>query len=389
MPSLQYGTVVIGGGFYGSRLALKLRRAGETVLLVERDSQLMARASLRNQARVHNGYHYPRSILTSLRSRLNYARFLDEYGECVDRSFPHYYAVARGMSKITAAQFVEFCRRIGAPLTPAPAAVKRLFDSSRIDSVFEVQECAFDAAKLRARMTADLEAAGVEVVFDTEAVSLARATWDGQGADVSMSRAGVQQTVRANLVLNCTYSRLNHLLARSGAATIPAKHELTEMALVEPPPALAGAAVTVMDGPFFSLMPYPSRGSFTLSHVRYTPQCSWLDEPGAPVADGDALLAGRESRFVHMVRDAQRYLPVMRDTRYLDSIWEVKTIMPRSEQDDSRPILLRRSNEHPACLTVLGAKLDSVYDVEDALARVLAAGGADRPLPTDRSRLSV
>jgi hypothetical protein len=90
-----------------------------------------------------------------------------------------------------------------------------------------------------------------------------------------------------------------------------------------------------------------------------------------------------------MVRDAQRYLPVMRDTRYLDSIWEVKTIMPRSEQDDSRPILLRRSDEHPACLTVLGAKLDSVYDVEDALARVLAEGGADRSLPTDRSQLSV
>ena len=49
------------------------------------------------------------------------------------------------------------------------------------------------------------------------------------------------------------------------------------MALVEPPAELGGAAVTVMDGPFFSLMPYPSRGLFTLSHVRYTPHCSWHD----------------------------------------------------------------------------------------------------------------
>jgi glycine/D-amino acid oxidase-like deaminating enzyme len=393
MPSLRYGTVVIGGGFYGARLALKMRQRGGTVLLVERGSQLMTRASLRNQARVHHGYHYPRSILTSLRSRLNYARFLDEYGECADRSFPHYYAVARGMSKTTAAQFAEFCRRIGAPLTPAPAAVKRLFDSSRIDSVFEVQECAFDADKLRARMMADLQAAGVEVALDTEAISLARAGWDGTNADVALTHAGNEQperTVRADLVLNCTYSRLNHLLARSGAATIPAKHELTEMALVEPPAALAGAAVTVMDGPFFSLMPYPSRGLFTLSHVRYTPQCSWVDEPGAPIADGDALLAGRQSRFVHMVRDAERFIPAMRDTRYVDSIWEVKTIMPRSEQDDSRPILLRRSHEHPACLTVLGAKLDSVYDVEEALDATLVGGGGEGgPLTTDSRQLAV
>jgi hypothetical protein len=46
-------------------------------------------------------------------------------------------------------------------------------------------------------------------------------------------------------------------------------------------------------------------------------------------------------------------------------------VMPRSEQDDSRPILLRRSAEHPACITVLGAKIDSVYDVEDALRKLL------------------
>jgi hypothetical protein len=172
-------------------------------------------------------------------------------------------------------------------------------------------------------------------------------------------------------VLNCTYSRLNHLLARSNAATIPAKLELTEMALIEPPFALGGAAVTVMDGPFFSMMPYPSRGLYTLSHVRYTPHCNWHDRPGEPIADVGDPSRGRTTRFVHMVRDAERYLPAMRESRYVDSLWEVKTLMPRSEQDDSRPILLRRSAEHPGCLTVLGAKIDSVYDVEEALSAFL------------------
>ena len=138
-------------------------------------------------------------------------------------------------------------------------------------------------------------------------------------------------------------------------------------ALVEPPAELGGAAVTVMDGPFFSMMPYPSRGLFTLSHVRYTPHCNWHDRAGEPVRDAEWLLAKPRTRFEHMVRDAQRYLPAMRGARYADSLFEVKTVMPRSEQDDSRPILLRRCDEHPALLTVLGAKIDSVYDVEDAL----------------------
>jgi hypothetical protein len=82
---------------------------------------------------------------------------------------------------------------------------------------------------------------------------------------------------------------------------------------------------------------------------------------------------------MHMVRDAARYLPVMRHCRYSDSLWEVKTVMPRSEQDDSRPILLQRNPQFPMCLTVLGAKIDSVYDVEDALSAVLSPNEAPRP----------
>ena len=368
--SNTYDAVIVGGGFYGARLALTLRASGRTVLVVEREGALLGRASLRNQARVHNGYHYPRSLLTSLRSRLNYARFLDEYHDCLDRSFPHYYAVGRGMSKITAAQFAEFCRRIGAPAIPAPTNVRKLFDASRIDSVFEVQECAFDAAKLRARVERELAAAGVRVTYRTEASRLEE-TRSGENVRVLLRADAATRVVKASLVLNCTYSRLNRLLADSGACIIPAKHELTELSLIEPPPELAGAAVTVMDGPFFSMMPYPSRGLYTLSHVRYTPHASWHDRPGEPIRDADELLRGRETRFMHMVRDAERYLPAMRGSRYADSLWEIKTVMPRSEQDDSRPILLQRSDRFPACVTVLGAKIDSVYDVESAMAMML------------------
>ena len=388
---LPYGAIVVGGGFYGARLALQLRERGLRVLLVEREPRLLDRASLRNQARVHNGYHYPRSVLTSLRSRLNYARFLQEYGECADQSFPHYYAIARGMSKITAAQFAEFCRRIDAPVRPAPDGARALFDGARIDAVFQVEECAFDAARLRERVLRDLDAKRVDVALETEAVSVGPCS---AGTRVLLRDRRSEWSADAALVLNCTYSALNRLLSSSNAATIPAKHELTELALVEPPGALAGAAVTVMDGPFFSLMPYPSRGLFTLSHVRYTPHCNWTDEPGAPIRDSAQVLAERRglsaSRYEHMVRDAARYLPAMRESRYVDSLWEIKTLMPRSEQDDSRPILLKRCPEHPSLFSVLGAKIDSVYDVEDALAAMLdqrPARHAPRPTPTDVRRI--
>jgi glycine/D-amino acid oxidase-like deaminating enzyme len=389
--SARYDAVVVGGGFYGARLALLLRRRGQRVLLVEREATLLSRASIRNQARVHNGYHYPRSILTSMRSRLNYRRFLNDYGDCVYDSFTHFYAVARGMSKISAGQFAEFCRRIEAPLAPAPDSVVKLFDATRIDAVFRVEECAFDASRLSARLARELGEAGVDVAVMTEAVS-AQSTRNGIEITLRRTEGGPgasERIVEASQALNCTYSRLNHLLAASGAEPIPAKHELTELAVIEPPAELRGAAVTVMDGPFFSLMPYPSRELYTLSHVRYTPHYSWHDRANQPIVE---LLTTRgASRFEHMVRDAARYLPAMRSAQYVDSLWEIKTVMPRSEQDDSRPILLRRCAEHPALITVLGAKIDSVYDVEEALVAELDQRATRRvpsPTPTDVRRIS-
>ena len=354
--------LVVGGGFYGLYLAEFLARRFARVVLCERESGLLRRASYANQARVHNGYHYPRSVLTSIRSRLNYDRFRSDYPEAAYESFDHYYAIARAGSKITSAQFAQFCHRVGAPLRPAPDAVRKLFNPDRIEDVFLVTECAFDASKLRDALRPELGAAGVDVQLGSSAT---RVVNEGTTCRVEWSRAGAAYSAAADRVFNCTYSSINSLLANSAASIIPLKRELTELALVKSPPELEGIGVTVMDGPFFSLMPYPTRpGLSTLSHVRYTPHCAWYDTPGAAPLDGSELLDGYATRFPHMVRDAARFLPSIAGAKYVDSLWEVKGIMPRSEQDDSRPILFRESPEIPGLFSVLGAKIDSAYDVE-------------------------
>ena len=82
--SERVDALVIGGGFYGCSIALALRRdfGLKRVMLVERESALMGRASYVNQARLHNGYHYPRSLTTAYRSRANLPRFTAEHPDC-------------------------------------------------------------------------------------------------------------------------------------------------------------------------------------------------------------------------------------------------------------------------------------------------------------------
>ena len=66
-----------------------------------------------------------------------------------------------------------------------------------------------------------------------------------------------------------------------------------------------------------------------------------------------------------MVRDASRYLPVLRDARYADSLWEVKTVLVQSEGSDSRPILYVQVPGAPNVIYITGAKIDNVYDACD------------------------
>ena len=125
-----------------------------------------------------------------------------------------------------------------------------------------------------------------------------------------------------------------------------------------------------MDGPFFSCMPFPSRGLHTLSHVRYTPHGHWFDTPNETHTRAYDLFAAapKESAFPAMVRDAARFLPAMAKCEQHGSLWEVKTVLPRSETDDSRPILFRPNHGVLNYHVVMGGKIDNVYDVADEIA---------------------
>ena len=98
------------------------------IAVVDREPEMMNRASYANQARVHNGYHYPRSILTAYRSRVNFPRFVAEFADAIDQSFDHYYAVARRLSKTSARQFEVFCTRIGARVLAGRPDIARRFN---------------------------------------------------------------------------------------------------------------------------------------------------------------------------------------------------------------------------------------------------------------------
>jgi glycine/D-amino acid oxidase-like deaminating enzyme len=338
--------LVIGAGFYGCEVALQLRRLGfRHVALAERDSAIMRHASFVNQARVHNGYHYPRALVTAQRSKANFEPFIAEFRDAIMSEVESVYAIAHG-SRVSAAQFETFCRAVGLPCRPAPRRISDLFDATLIEDAFVTREFMFDASRLAAQLAERLARAEIELCLNSESRVLG---WDESGVDVRIG----DTVTRAAYVFNCTYRNLETIgiPLRTGL-----KKELAEMLLIEPPADLRPLAITVMDGPFFSTIPFPAARLHSLTHVRYTPH-------EATMSAGTKTLAPTRSNRDAMLRDSARYLPCLSAAHVVQSVFEVKVVLARAEDDDARPILVETPDDTPRIISLLGAKIDNIYDV--------------------------
>jgi glycine/D-amino acid oxidase-like deaminating enzyme len=394
----EFDAIVIGGGFYGCCIAEYFKRQGlRRVVILEQKADLMQRASYGNQARVHGGYHYPRSFLTARRSWRNLPRFVDDFRESICDEFEQVYAVAGTGSKVSAQQFREFCRHIGAGLKQAPERVSRLFEPRYVEAAFTTDEVAFDAVKLKDLMAARLEDIGVEIRCNTSVTSV-ESNGDASLLVVCTDEQHAMRRFKSRFVINCTYAGINELLERSGLPLLPLKHELAEIALIDPPSALSKIGVTVIDGPFFSTMPFPARNLHSLTHVRYTPHTEWSPgtgglehgSAGVPPADPLTGTGGLQpalqmpnqspaatatveapTKFAYMLRDAARFLPCLSQSTYVSSVFELKTILCNNEVDDGRPILFRQDYGGMKNLyVVMGGKMDNVYDAIETFSRL-------------------
>lgn len=346
--------VVIGAGFYGLLIGELMCELGFEVTVLESSSRLGAGASLANQARVHGGYHYPRSFLTASRSRQSMGRFMNEFRSSIEPNFEMQYAIAREFSKVSATQFETFCDRAGAPLKRFQNAEHGLSWSKRhVESVYRAEEPAFNGESLLETARARFESSGGSLRLGCHVSSVEESD---QGFTVNLETEKLQ----ASLVFDVTYASLGTLFTPASEIQSILKIEMAEIALFEAPEVLKDKGVTVMDGPFFSFMPFPAEGLHSLTHVMYTPRETWIgSSPNAPL--------NPESAWQLMVADAARFLPEIKDARYVKSIFVRKAVLTKSESNDSRPIFIHKSGKSSCYYSVLGAKIDNVYDALDAL----------------------
>ena len=125
---------------------------------------------------------------------------------------------------------------------------------------------------------------------------------------------------------------------------LPVRNEDTVMPLVEVPEKFKNVAITIMDGFFFSIYPFPKLGLHTIHHVELTP------------AGGN---------YAKIKEHVVRCIPDMIDMKHLGDICERKAVFLQNDGDDGRPIMFRENYGFRGFDVIVGAKLDNIYDILD------------------------
>lgn len=373
----KYDKIIIGAGLYGLYAAKRCSDKGEKVLVLEYDRAPFQRATYINQARVHMGYHYPRSLTTAVKSAGYFRRFVEDFEFCIHDRFEQIYATSGRFSWTNAEQFMEFCRAAG--IRCEEVAVSKYFQTGMCDGAFLTEEYTYDAGILQKYYEEQLsDRNNVTFLFGARLKKILRKN--------DMFEVWMCDDIyfEAPFVLNATYASVNQIIEKTEGIDqekFKIKYELCEIILCEPGDTLRGTGITVMDGPFFSIMPFGKTGLHSLTSVTFTPhvtsyeelptfQCQRESEDGRPECRPEALgncntcIHKPDSAWPYMSHLADKYLKPEYAYAYKESLYSMKPILKSSEVDDSRPTAIRVLSESPVFISVLSGKINTVYDLD-------------------------
>lgn len=373
----QYDKIIIGAGLYGLYAAAFCVKRKQHVLVLEYDNAPFKRATYINQARVHMGYHYPRSLTTAIKSAGYFRRFVEDFGFCIHDKFDQVYATSDKFSWTSAEQFVSFCKAAGIRCDEAP--VSKYFKEGMCDGAFLTEEYTYDAMLLRDYYMDKLN--GNDYVNINFGARISRIIRREQTFLVEMENG---ESFEAPFVLNATYASVNQIIDRVKGIKknlFDIKYELCEIILCKPSEKLRDIGITVMDGPFFSIMPFGKTGLHSLTAVTFTPHVTsyeekpifscqkGLKEGCCPEQLGNCneCLHKPDSAWPYMSHLADKYLKPEYAYTYEQSLYSMKPILKSSEVDDSRPTAIAVMNSKPAFISVLSGKINTVYDLDEFL----------------------
>ena len=317
----MYGKcAVVGGGIYGVTVATKLAVSGYDVDLYESESQILKRASGINQYRIHRGYHYPRSVDTIKSCKTNEQSFIKYYNQSiVNGDIKHYYGIASEESLVTAEQYLSILDSVGLEW--------EIVDSlPNCDLTIKVDEKLYDPDALRLVCIKRMYGLSINVRTDKK--------FDKQ--------TGYKHTIYS------TYSSLNDFTNEKQDY----QFELCEKPVLKLPDKYKNKSIVIMDGPFMCFDPYSDTGYHLAGNVVHAIHASNIGkEPKIPAVYKNYLNKGliekpKYTNIHRFIESSKRFFPDIEKSKYIGSMYTIRTVLPNKDETDERPTIITKQNEN-------------------------------------------
>ncbi len=315
---------IIGGGIFGTNIALELSSFCK-VTLFEKNSELMQEGTRVNQFRHHYGYHYPRSDETVFDIQRSLKDFESIYEPAIIRDTPTYYAIAKRGSLVTGKEFISFCEKHNLPYKIDSVDA---FASDMIDVCIKVPEPSYNYEKISKITKSKLSSKAKNI----------KVKCNHYVKDMVISEYGEKELTVVNndkilvekydFVINATYAFINEFTDIGKFETVPIRIDATEVLIITIP--ISPISLTVMDGPFATLMPTGNPNEFTLYHAkesilnRYTPK------------DGLIVKENTISNREMILNESMKLFPILKKAKIIESRFLHRGVMAKHESDDSR-----------------------------------------------------
>jgi hypothetical protein len=331
--------LVIGAGIFGCCIAIELNKVGYEVILLEQNSDIMQRASKLNHNRIHFGFHYPRSVKTAKQSLDGLVSFLLNFKDAIVSDFPNYY-MNHIDSNVSSEEYLNFCDEVGISYE-FEYPKEYLLNRNNIDLSLKVNEPIFDYDILKSTVMYKL-----------------------MGVDLRLSTKFDGNVDGYDYIINSSYSNVNKINDMLGAPKLNLKFQDVIVPIFKMKHSPLG--LTIMDGPFCSIMP---RGNRKNEFLLYHPKYSVISESKQVI---DISNENEDFLIDKIYKDSTKFYPFLSDVKR-NGCWRTIRALPVN-YNDARLSELFINNNHPNFITVLSGKVSTCWKVAYEIKSIIRNG---------------
>lgn len=336
--------VIIGGGWYGCYSALLLQDKYE-VILIEKNDDIFNESSYYNQNRLHLGYHYSRNFNTRNLCKNGFNRFFEKFEKhnIIDKIKNNYYLISNDsfldyQTIYSIYKYEDYNFKI----------IDNTLFSNIHKNIISVDECVINSDKSKYYFKKNI--INCNILLNKKVINIDNNHNTDNKRQIFLND---RSQIECDLIIDCTFNALN-------LSSKKYKYEKTISLLFKKVSEITFDAITIIDGPFFSLYPHDvSNNIYTLTDVEFTPVIS--SDNINDINDfilSDELLENIKTNMVNKVNCY--YNDFNNNFEYVGYFLSNKTKL--NCNDDSRECNIEKINN---LITVNCGKITGIFDMEE------------------------